>query len=203
MRYFVLLFNLFLRRSWLLSVGVSGPPAHGRRYPHGFSDIAMTLATVLTPEIAKSAGVAYVHYLSFMLCFAALVVERRLIRPDPDRRTATVMVITDVIYGMAALALLVSGIFRVLYFGQGSEFYTTNPLFWWKVGLYLSVGGLSLYPTITYVLWAIPLRKGELPKVSEALASRLAWILNIELVGFALIPLLATLMARGVGLPAA
>ena len=163
----------------------------------------MTLATVLTPEIAKSAGVAYVHYLSFMLCFAALVVERRLIRPDPDRRTATVMVITDVIYGMAALALLVSGIFRVLYFGQGSEFYTTNPLFWWKVGLYLSVGGLSLYPTITYVLWAIPLRKGELPKVSQALASRLEWILNIELVGFALIPLMATLMARGVGLPAA
>ena len=56
----------------------------------------MPLATVLTPEIAKSAGVAYVHYLSFMLCFAALVVERRLIRPDPDRRTATAMVITDI-----------------------------------------------------------------------------------------------------------
>jgi putative membrane protein len=31
----------------------------------------------------------------------------------------------------------------------------------------------------------------------------LAWILNIELVGFAAVPLLATLMARGVGLPAA
>ena len=158
----------------------------------------MPLATVLTPEIAKSAGVAYVHYLSFMLCFAALVVERRLIRPDPDRRTATAMVITDIIYGIAALALLISGIFRVLYFGQGSEFYTQNPLFWWKVGLYLSVGGLSLYPTVTYILWAIPL-----PKVSEALATRLGWIINVELVGFALVPLLATLMARGVGLPAA
>ena len=164
---------------------------------------APALIADIAPTVFTRAGVAYVHYLSFMLCFAALVVERRLIRPDPDLRTATVMVITDVIYGMAALALLVSGIFRVLYFGQGSEFYTTNPLFWWKVGLYLSVGGLSLYPTITYVLWAIPLRKGELPKVSEALASRLAWILNIELVGFALIPLMATLMARGVGLPAA
>ena len=66
----------------------------------------MPLATVLNPEIAKSAGVAYIHYLSFMLCFAALVVERRLIRPDPDRRTATAMVITDIIYGIAALALL-------------------------------------------------------------------------------------------------
>ena len=163
----------------------------------------MPLAVALSPDIAKSAGVAYVHYLSFMLCFAALVVERRLLRPDPDRRTATTMVITDIIYGIAALALLVSGIFRVLYFGQGSEFYTENPLFWWKVGLYLSVGGLSLYPTVTYILWAIPLRKGELPQVTEALASRLRWIINIELVGFASIPFLATLMARGVGLPAA
>ena len=162
----------------------------------------MPLATMLTPEIAKSAGVAYLHYVSFMVCFAALVVERRLLRPDPDRRSATAMVITDIIYGLAALALLVSGIFRVLYYGQGSEFYTQNPLFWWKVGLYLSVGALSLYPTITYILWAIPLRKGELPKVSQALATRLGWIINVELVGFALVPLLATLMARGVGLPA-
>lgn len=152
-------------------------------------------------EVLSSAGVAYVHYLSFMVCFGALVLERRLIRPDPDRKDAILMVITDVTYGLAALAVLISGILRVLYFGQGSEFYTENPLFWWKVGVYLAVGGLSLYPTITYILWAIPLRKGELPQVSEALAKRLGWILNIELVGFATIPLLATLMARGVGLP--
>jgi putative membrane protein len=158
-------------------------------------------AFIPTP-VLSSAAVAYVHYLSFMLCFGALVLERRLIRPDPDRRDATLMVITDVVYGVAALGLLLSGIARVLHFGQGSAFYTENPLFWWKVGTYLAVGGLSLYPTITYILWAIPLRKGELPQVSEALAARLGWILNIELVGFALVPLLATLMARGVGLPA-
>ena len=134
----------------------------------------MSLAVALTPDIAKTAGVAYVHYLSFMLCFGALVLERRLIKPNPNRGEATAMVITDIVYGLAALALLLSGILRVIHFGQGADFYTQNPLFWWKVGLYLSVGGLSLYPTITYILWAIPLRKGELPQVSEALATRLA-----------------------------
>ncbi|MFN9645845.1 MAG: DUF2214 family protein [Cyanobacteriota bacterium] len=153
-----------------------------------------------SPQVITSAAVAYTHYLSFMVCFAALVLERRLIRPNPERSDAVLMVITDVVYGIAALALLGSGILRVLHFGQGSAFYTENPLFWWKVGLYLSVGGLSLYPTVTYILWAIPLRKGELPQVSEALAQRLRWILNIEIAGFALIPFLATLMARGVGL---
>jgi len=160
----------------------------------------MAVLATLPAPVLPSAAVAYVHYLSFMVCFGALVLERRLIRADPSREDATLMVITDVVYGIAALALLLSGIARVLHFGQGSAFYTENPLFWVKVGTYLAVGALSLYPTITYILWAIPLRKGELPQVSEALANRLRWILNIELVGFAAIPFLATLMARGVGL---
>ena len=159
----------------------------------------MTSLPLLDSPVVPRALVAYGHYLSFMVCFAALVLERRLIRPQPDRRDAIWMVITDVVYGIAALGVLVTGILRVLYFGQGSDFYTQNPLFWVKVGTYVAVGALSLYPTITYILWAIPLRKGELPQVSESLATRLKWILNIEILGFALIPLLAALMARGVG----
>ena len=95
---------------------------------------------------------------------------------------------------------MVSGILRVIHFGQVPSF--TPSLFWWKVGLYLSVGGLSLYPP-SPTSSGHSLRKGELPQVSESLAKRLAWIINIELVGFASIPLMATLMARGVGLPAA
>ncbi len=180
-------------------VALTAPP---RRVLPGFSAVIPAVFADLPSGVLPSAAVAYVHYLSFMLCFGALVLERRLIRPNPDRQTATLMVITDIVYGLAALGVLVSGILRVIHYGQGSAFYTENPLFWWKVGTYLAVGGLSLYPTITYILWAIPLRKGELPQVSEALAGRLAWILNIELVGFSVLPLLASLMARGVGLPA-
>ena len=45
----------------------------------------MPLAVALTSDIAKNAGVAYVHYLSFMLCFGALVLERKLIKADPKR----------------------------------------------------------------------------------------------------------------------
>ncbi len=110
------------------------------------------------------------------------------------------MVIADVIYGLAGLILLISGILRVRYFGQGGDFYTHNPIFWVKVGLFIVVGSLSLYPTVTYILWAIPLSKNKLPEVSQKLVSRLSLIINIELIGFTAIPLLATLMARGIGL---
>ncbi len=135
-----------------------------------------------------------------MICFGALVLERKLLKVGPNREEAIAMVLTDIVYGLAALTLLITGILRVIYFGNGSEFYTQNPLFWTKVALFLSVGALSLYPTVTYILWAIPLRRGELPEVKENLVTRLGVIINIELIGFSLIPLLATFMSRGVGL---
>ena len=155
---------------------------------------------VIPFDLFKSASVAYLHYLSFMLCFGALIYERISLKADPNRQEAISMIIADVIYGIAGIALLVSGIYRVIKFGQGSEFYTQNPVFWTKIIVFALVGTLSLYPTVTYVLWAIPISKGELPKVSINLVSRLRLIINIELIGFAFIPFIATLMARGVGL---
>ena len=158
------------------------------------------LGVVFPADLLQSASVAYIHYLSFMLCFGALLFERISLKVDPNRQEAISMVIADIIYGIAGIALLVSGIYRVIKFVQGSVFYTENPVFWIKIIVFALVGSLSLYTTITYVLWAIPLSKGTLPKVTENLVSRLRLIINIELVGFASIPFLATLMARGVGL---
>ncbi len=150
-------------------------------------------------DALKSATVAYIHYLSFMLCFGALVFERIRLKSSPNREEAISMVIADIVYGIAGIALLISGIYRVLKFGQGSDFYTHNPIFWTKISIFALVGSLSLYPTITYVLWAIPLSKGKLPEVTVSLVERLRLILNIELFGFSLIPFFATLMARGIG----
>ena len=151
-------------------------------------------------DLIKSAIVAYIHYLSIIICFGALIFERISLKESPNRKEAISMVIADIIYGIAGIALLVSGIYRVIKFGQGSEFYTQNPIFWTKMVTFGLVGALSLYPTVTYVLWALPLSKGELPNVTSKLVSRLRVIINIELVGFASIPFLATLMARGIGL---
>ena len=135
-----------------------------------------------------------------MVCFGALIYERISIKTDPSRKEAISMIIADIVYGIAGIALLVSGIYRVVKFGQGSEFYTQNPIFWTKIITFAIVGSLSLYPTITYILWALPLSKGKLPDVKQDLVLRLKLIINVELLGFASIPFWATLMARGIGL---
>ena len=150
-------------------------------------------------DLVKSASIAYIHYLSFMLCFGALVFERISLKSNPSREEAISMVIADIVYGIAGVALLISGIYRVIKFGQGSEFYTHNPIFWTKIVIFALVGSLSLYPTITYILWAIPLSKGKLPEVTANLVARLRLIINIELFGFSSIPLFASFMARGIG----
>ena len=151
-------------------------------------------------DTIQNALIAYVHYLSFMICFGSLIFERISLKEDPNKQEAISMIIADVIYGIAGVALLVSGIYRVIKFGQGEDFYTQNPIFWIKIIIFALVGSLSLYPTFTYILWAIPISKGNLPAVPLKLVSRLRLIINIELIGFSFIPFFATLMARGVGL---
>ena len=160
----------------------------------------MLLGTFVVGEVAKSAVVAYVHYLGIILCFGSLLYERLTLKENLNRNETISMIIADVVYGLAGLAILVTGILRVRYFGQGGDFYTSNPIFWIKVSLYVLVGLLSLYPTTTYILWAIPLSKNKLPKISENLVKRFRLIITTELIGFATIPFFATLMARGIGL---
>ncbi len=162
----------------------------------------MGLESLPEPAIFKSALVAYVHYLCILLCFGALVFERLRLKVDLTRGETISIIVADIIYGLAGVMLILTGILRVRYFGQGAEFYTQNPLFWIKVASYIAVGLLSLYPTITYILWAIPLSRKKLPVLSQDLVARFRLIINIELIGFSLIPLIATLMARGIGLGA-
>ena len=154
----------------------------------------------LGSTLFKSAFVAYIHYLGIILCFGSLLYERIFLKIDLNKKEVINMIIADVIYGIAGLAILITGILRVKFFGQGGEFYLNNPIFWLKVSLYIIIGLLSLYPTTTYILWAIPLSKNELPNISADLVKRFKFIISTELIGFAVIPFFATLMARGIGL---
>ena len=151
-------------------------------------------------DITASAFVAYIHYLGIILCFGALMFERLILKQNLSKNEAISIILADVIYGIAGLAILITGILRFKYYGQGSEYYTGNPIFWIKISLYIIVGLISLYPTTTYILWAIPLSKNKLPAISENLVKRFKLIIMTELVGFAVIPFFATLMSRGIGL---
>ena len=133
-----------------------------------------------------------------MLCFGSLVFERCNINVDLKQSKIISLILSDSIYGIAGIGVLVSGILRVIKYGQGSEFYTSNPIFWIKVCIFTCIGISSLYPTFTYIKWVVSITKGDQINISDNLIKRLKIILNFELIGLLSIPLFASLMARGI-----
>jgi putative membrane protein len=124
-------------------------------------------------------------------------VECLYFKKDITVREAKIVGIADGVYGFSATMILVTGILRVLYFGKGSEYYLDNTFFWVKIGLFIVVGLLSLYPTITFIFWWIKdLIHDKLPTIKSNQFKIISWSIRGELVGFTLIPLMAAIMAR-------
>jgi putative membrane protein len=101
---------------------------------------------------------------------------------------------------MAALAVLVTGVLRVLYGAKGAAFYLHNPVFHVKIGLYILVGLLSIMPTVAILRWK---KQGKtlpdfVPTPAEIAKVRRWVMIESHLIIF--IPLAAVLMARGIGM---
>jgi putative membrane protein len=143
-----------------------------------------------------SAITAYFHYLGFMIAFAALTVEIFNFKKEMTLDEAKRVAVADAAYGLAALVILVTGVLRVLYFGKGTDYYLNNPFFYAKIGLFILIGLVSLYPTFTFISWFKGLQNGETPSLEIAQVNRLSWVIKGELFGFTLLPLLAAVMAR-------
>jgi uncharacterized membrane protein len=97
---------------------------------------------------------------------------------------------------MAVLTTIGSGYFRVTDFGKGAEFYLQEPLFKMVfVGIWVSS---SLFPTIMTAQRTVEKQKtGHYPPMSEQLSERMKQVFNAELHAILTIPVVATLMSRG------
>jgi putative membrane protein len=146
-----------------------------------------------------SASIAYLHYLSFMILFAALAFELHLLKASLSATDARRLLLADTIYGVSAAALLVTGALRFAYLEKGMRFYLANPVFHLKIGLFLAVGLISIFPTVEFLRWRAAIRRGEGVELEARRFLYLGRVIRFELAAVALIPLLAALMARGLG----
>ena len=138
----------------------------------------------------------YLHFLSILTIAATVLGEYLLLKPVMTRKEIGRLSKIDAFYGLAAIVLLGAGL--TLWFGGISKptfYYSKNWIFHLKVGLFALVGILSIYPTVFF----IKQRKGDAAE-TIAISSKLIWMIRLELILLLIIPLLATLMARGIGL---
>jgi putative membrane protein len=142
---------------------------------------------------------AYAHYLSIFCTLALLVAELAVFRPRMDRYAVGLLPQLDVLYLFAVIAAIVTGLLRLFFFAKGAAFYAASEMFWIKMALFAFVGLLSLPPTFAF----IATRKaaaGQDFDVPPARFQRIRFFMIAELAVFSLIPLAATLMARGLAL---
>lgn len=138
----------------------------------------------------------YLHFLSILTIAATVLGEYLLLKPVMTRKEIGRLSKIDAFYGLAAIVLLGAGL--TLWFGGISKptfYYSKNWIFHLKVGLFAFVGILSIYPTVFF----IKQRKGDAAE-TITIPSKLIWMIRLELILLLIIPLLATLMARGIGL---
>ncbi|HJT05545.1 MAG TPA: DUF2214 family protein [Stellaceae bacterium] len=143
---------------------------------------------------------AYAHFLSIFVLLSLLVAEAALYRRRMMPATLMLLRRLDLGYGIAAGAVIVTGLLRVFFLAKGPAFYDANPLFWAKMALFVLVGLMSLPPTIHYIRTQKASSGDREIIIPERSFRHIRGHLWGQLALFALIPLMATLMARGIGL---
>lgn len=105
----------------------------------------------------------------------------------------------DNLWGVAAILWLATGLWRA--FGgleKGTAYYLSNPWFHAKLGLFVLIVVLEIWPAATLVRWRMAMRRGVTPDLSPA--RKLARVSDLELALVVVIVFLATAIGRGYGL---
>jgi len=138
----------------------------------------------------------YVHFISIFAIVGSLMSEHLLLKKEMTRQEVGRIARIDAVYGIAALSLLAAGLTLWLgSIGKPAVFYTKNWIFHTKLTCFILIGLLSIYPTVFF----IKNTKGN-PDELVKIPSIIFWMLRFEILLLFIIPLLAGLMAKGIGL---
>jgi putative membrane protein len=140
---------------------------------------------------------AYLHLLAILTMVVFIASEAALCRVEwLNAAVVERLAKVDLVYGIAAIAVLATGVARTLWGIKGTAWYWTNPLLHVKLTLFIIVGVISIFPTLTYFRWRKALRSsGSLPAEAEIRKTRKLVMIQAHII--ALIPLVAVFLARG------
>ena len=122
-----------------------------------------------------------------------------LLRNPLDANNIRLIARVDLWFVGAALVTLVSGLMRLYWGAKGAGFYSANPLFYVKTGLFVAIGMLAVPPMRQYIRWARQLAADGNFQPPEAERKAVRRLVMIELHIASLLPLAAVFMARGIG----
>lgn len=141
---------------------------------------------------------AYAHFIAIFAVIVFITSEAALCRIEwmnaaVIRRLGRL----DLIYLVAALAVVLTGLARTYWGVKGGGWYWQQPLLHIKVTLFAIIGLISIKPTLSFIRWRKQLdASGALPGEAEVKSVRRLIMIQAHLMIF--IPLAATFLARGI-----
>lgn len=147
----------------------------------------------------KDAIFAYLHFVSIFALVWFLAKEWALLKAGADRLDLRRLALADAGFGIAAGGVVLAGLSRLLWGAKPWAFYAHNPVFHTKMALFVVVGLVSIWPTRAFLRWRKAAAADANFRVAESEWRRVKRIVLIEMHLIGLIPLLAVLMARGIG----
>jgi len=143
---------------------------------------------------------AAAHFIAVFGIVATIFFEWMTISPTPSYIEARRLQLCDRWYGLSAVVILVVGFARVFHFEKGKEFYFANPFFHAKLGLFVLIGLLSIYPTVRFIKWGAQTKQGLPPVVTQHEYKTIKALLSVQLVLLIGMAFCASFMARGIGM---
>ena len=145
------------------------------------------------------AALAYLHLIAILTWVVFIASSTALARADWLNATALERLArVDRLAAVGAIAVLITGLARVLWGMKGVAWYIEQPLLWGKLALWLAMvaGGVSASRRIQ--AWQRASAGGNgLPPAQEVVAVRRRLMVASHLI--IVIPLLAVCLARGIG----
>lgn len=140
--------------------------------------------------------IRYLHFVSIFVLVAAVLGQHLILRGTITRALVGKAQKLDIAYAISVVVVLGTGLLQWLVVGKPADFYSSNPVFHSKLTLFLVIGLVSIYPSV----YLGKNRKGD-PDEVITIPRGIIWSVRAELLILFLMPLLATLMARGIGIP--
>ncbi|QJW83429.1 DUF2214 family protein [Ramlibacter terrae] len=149
--------------------------------------------------MTTEALLSYAHLLAIFTLIVFIASEAALCRPEWMNAAVVQRLVTvDRVYGIAAVAVLATGLARIYPGVKGPGWYWSNWLLHAKIGAFVVVALISIAPTLRFGRWRKRLAAtGELPSEQEVRGARKLVMLQAHIIP--LIPLAAVFLARGFG----
>ena len=136
----------------------------------------------------------YLHFIAIFGVIATLIIKNTAIKTLISEEDAINLAKVNLFFNLSLILTCIGGLVLWFWVGRPSNFYTQNPLFLAKLILFTLIFLLSLFTSNFF-------RKHREPKKETIEAPKLiVLLLRLQLIILAIIPLIAFLITRGVGL---